>query len=408
MAIYRLYFGPLSKFPGPRLHAISYLPYLVKDKLQGTWVKETTALHAKYGPIVRIAPDHLAVDGSIAWPQVFQRRPHEAEFAKSVDFYQVGNVGIFPVERESHRRQRRAMAHAFSATALKEQEEYIRFHLDVLIRRLWEHATKGETIDMMRWYNYMTFDIIGELAFGDSFGCLANSNYHPFVSMLFNYIKANSIGLFLKSFGLLQPCMGLIFNSDVLRKRGEANKMALATLEKRIALGPDARRDFMTYLLRNQGEDGKGMTREELIVNSRALIVAGSETTATALSGLTFHLTREPEVYRRLAAEIRAAFAAESDIDIRTTEALPYLHACLEETLRIYPPAAVTPPRISPGDVVEGQYIPKGVSLCKGARRIRRLTSWFRPRSPCISGRRTTTPRTLPTPRSSRPNAGCQ
>ena len=139
--------------------------------------------------------------------------------------------------------------------------------------------------------------------------------------------------------------------------------MALATMEKRMALGPDARRDFMTYLLRNQGDDAKGMTREELVVNSRALIVAGSETTATALSGLTFHLTREPEVYRRLTAEIRSAFASESDIDIRTTEALPYLHACIEETLRIYPPAAVTPPRVSPGAEIAGHYIPKGVSI---------------------------------------------
>lgn len=365
MAIYRLYLGPLSKFPGPRLHAISYVPLLVKDKLQGTWVKDTTALHAKYGPIVRIAPDHLAVDGSIAWPQVFQRRPNEAEFEKSVEFYQVGNVGIFPVERESHRRQRRAMAHAFSAAALKEQEEYIRFHLDQLLRRLWEHADKGEAIDMVRWYNYMTFDLIGELAFGESFGCLANSNYHPLVSMIFDSIKANSTALFLNSFGFLKPFVGLVFSSDDLRKRDETQKMALATMEKRMALGPDTRRDFMTYLLRNQGDDGKGMTREELIVNSRSLIFAGSETTATALSGLTFHLTREPEVYRRLVAEIRAAFEAESDIDIRSTEALPYLHACLEETLRIYPPAAVTPPRISPGDEVEGQYIPKGVSPSK-------------------------------------------
>lgn len=366
MAIYRLYFGPLSKFPGPRLHAISHLPYLFQDKVQGTWTKSTTALHAQYGPIVRIAPDHLAVDGSIAWPEVYQRRAHEAEFGKSVESYQQGNEGILAADRESHRRQRRAMAHAFSATALKEQEEYIGSHLDVLLQRLREHAAKDEAFDITRWFNYLTFDIIGELAFGASFGCLESGDYHPFVAMVFYSIKASCTAVFLNSFGPLKPLLGLFIGGQEFQNREETQAMAQATLEKRMAQGPGTRRDFMTYILRNQGDGDKGMTRGELILNARTLIVAGSETTATALSGLMFHLTREPEAYRRLTAEIRSAFAAESDIDMRTTEALPYLQACLEETLRTNPPVSAMPPRISPGDEVAGQYIPKGVSLPGG------------------------------------------
>jgi hypothetical protein len=47
---------------------------------------------------------------------------------------------------------------------------------------------------------------------------------------------------------------------------------------------------------------------------------------------------------------------------MRSTAGMPYLHACLEEGLRMYPLAAVTPPRISPGATVSGEYIPKGVS----------------------------------------------
>lgn len=42
----------------------------------------------------------------------------------------------------------------------------------------------------MKWYNYATFDIIGDLAFGSDFGCLASSNYHPWVSIIFGAIKA--------------------------------------------------------------------------------------------------------------------------------------------------------------------------------------------------------------------------
>lgn len=362
MAIYRLYFSPLAKFPGPKLHAISYIPHLWKDKILGTWTHHSTALHAKYGPIVRIAPDHIAVDGSIGWPQVFMRRANEPEFGKSAWFYQNGPVGIFQADRDDHRRQRRVMAHAFSSAALQEQEDFIRFHLNTLIQRLREHADKGQAVDISRWYNFLTFDIIGDLAFGESFGCLADSNYHPFVALLFDSIKASSTNLFMNSFGLLRPFMGLFLSTETLKNRQETIELSLATMNKRIALGADARRDFMTYLLRNQGEPGKGMTDAELATNARSLIVAGSETTATALSGFSYYVTREPEVYKRLTDEIRSVFGAEKDIDIRTTDALPYLRAVIEETLRVYPPASSTPPRVSPGAEVDGHFIPKGVS----------------------------------------------
>lgn len=339
---------------------MSHVPFLYKEKVLGTWVRGTTELHAKYGPIVRISPNHLAIDGSIGFPQVFQRRANVPEFGKSVEFYQLGRDVILAADRENHRRQRRMMAHAFSAAALKEQEEYVETHLDAVIRGLHDRAANNDPVDITRWYNFLTFDIIGELAFGDPFGCLQNSDYHPLVSMIFDSIKAASSVTIMESFGILRPLLKFMVSDREIKRRDEVVQMARASMEKRVALGPDTRRDFMTYLLRNTGD--KGMTHEELVVNSRALIVAGSETTATALSGLTFHLTREPEVYRRLAAEIRASFASEGEIDMRTTEALPYLHACLEEALRIYPPVAGVPPRISPGAEVAGHYLPEGVS----------------------------------------------
>ncbi|KAK6854788.1 hypothetical protein PG995_009133 [Apiospora arundinis] len=190
--IYRLYFDPLSKFPGPKLYAISNLPYLFQDKILGTWVKSTTTIHAKYGPIVRIAPNRLAMDGSIGWKEIFMRRPNLPEFGKSTEFYGVGKLGIFPVDREDHRRQRRAMAHAFSAAALQDQEDYVKGYVDILIQRMKNHAAEGKVVDVTRWYNYLTFDIIGELAFGEPFGCLKESDYHPLVAMIFGGIRAQA------------------------------------------------------------------------------------------------------------------------------------------------------------------------------------------------------------------------
>lgn len=54
---------------------------------------------------------------------------------------------------------RRNLSHAFSDKALQSQESLIQSHIDLLISRLGEHADQGQNLDIMRWYNYATFDM---------------------------------------------------------------------------------------------------------------------------------------------------------------------------------------------------------------------------------------------------------
>lgn len=137
--------------------------------------------------------------------------------------------------------------------------------------------------------------------------------------------------------------------------------MAGQKIEERIARGPvDERKDFVTYILRHNEPD-KGLTHGEIIHNGRLIITAGTETTASAMSAMTFYLTQSSHVYNRLKDENRSAFKSEHDITMRSTARLVYLTACIEEALRMYPPLAETPPRVSPGNTVGGRYIPAGV-----------------------------------------------
>lgn len=104
------------------------------------------------------------------------------------------------------------------------------------------------------------------------------------------------------------------------------------------------------------------MTEKEIYLNAELLIMRGSETTATALSGLIFLLGHNPRSYRTLVEEIRGSFSSEEEITMRSTMPLQYLHAAVQEGLRLYPSASETPPRTSPGALVGGYYMPKGVS----------------------------------------------
>lgn len=91
--------------------------------------------------------------------------------------------------------------------------------------------------------------------------------------------------------------------------------------------------------------------------------VAGSETTASSLASLINNLLRHPKIFDKLKQEIRNTFKSESDIRLEVAMELPYLNACIEENLRIFPPAPIGFLREiqQQGDMVDGHYVPGGV-----------------------------------------------
>lgn len=119
------------------------------------------------------------------------------------------------------------------------------------------------------------------------------------------------------------------------------------------------RKDFMSKILENK--EAHNISMDEMQAHASVMVLAGSESVATSLSGITYYLCRNPAVYKKLAAEIRGAFTNYDDIKGQPTEKLSYLKAVIEEELRIFPVAPFGLPRYSPGEVVDGHFIPKGV-----------------------------------------------
>lgn len=109
---------------------------------------------------------------------------------------------------------------------------------------------------------------------------------------------------------------------------------------------------------------GQQISQGDIESHGLLLVVAGSETTATLLTAVTYLLCTHPKVLARLTHEVRSTFSAEGEIKITSAARLPYLQACLDEALRFYPPVPVGLPRIVPrgGKEFCGQYVPAGVS----------------------------------------------
>lgn len=74
--IYDVYFGPLSKFPGPKLWAFSKIPKIL-TMVSGSDGIEHAKLHEKYGPIVRIGPNELSfAGGAQTWKDIYGFKKH--------------------------------------------------------------------------------------------------------------------------------------------------------------------------------------------------------------------------------------------------------------------------------------------------------------------------------------------
>ena len=89
-----------------------------------------------------------------------------------------------------------------------------------------------------------------------------------------------------------------------------------------------------------------------------------SETTATILSGTTYYLLTHPHVMETLKKEIRGTFSSPDEINIARVGPLTYINAVLDESFRLYPPAAGSHPRITPpeGARILGEWLPGNVT----------------------------------------------
>ncbi|KIN02897.1 hypothetical protein OIDMADRAFT_160486 [Oidiodendron maius Zn] len=359
-AIYRVYFHPLAVYPGPKICAITRLPYLW-NLIMGQQAHNACRLHQIYGDVVRIAPDELSYTNSHAWKDIYSHRQGKPEMAKNRKSYTThpGGEHIIIANREDHSRFRKNLSHGFSDSSMRQQEPLIQTYVNLLIRRLKEHSQDGQIPqNMSSWYNWITFDIIGDLTFGEPFGCLDNSDYHPWVSAIFDNIKA---GIYIKALNYLpygQELASLFVPKKLLEKKKTYNEITVEKVKHRIGLAEE-RPDFLGNILKRKE---KGFTYPELLSNSSILVIAGSETTATILSGVTYLLLETPNVMAKVVHEVRSSFNNDDEITINSACGLKYMIACLEEALRIYPPAPTGFPRIVPegGDLIAGKWVPGG------------------------------------------------
>ncbi len=137
-------------------------------------------LHEQYdSDVVRISPDELSFISPAAWKDMLGSRQGGINpFAKDKIVFG-GIQNIVTANDADHSRIRRLLSHAFSDKALREQEPLIQGYIDSLVAGLKKSMDSDGKADLSNWFNWMTFDIIGDLAFGEPFDCLKDATYQP-------------------------------------------------------------------------------------------------------------------------------------------------------------------------------------------------------------------------------------
>lgn len=381
--------------------------------------KQVLRMHQKYGEVVRLAPDELSFLTPRAWDDVMgHRKAGEEENGKEKCYSGSMGNSIIASKRTDHVRLRRVLSYAFSAQSMLKQEPVIRKYVDLFIKRLYEVGADNKPVNIMRWYNFCTFDIVGDLAFGEPFQCLTEQDFHPWVAIIFDSIKFMAISIAMKHFpliyGILERCIPKDIRDKDEARRHFSHQKVLRRIDSEIP-----RPDFTEAMISRKDEQVRTcpchvhsqvarnglfafvvlpsppfflfiflffpptqlekiqtnhsivymvtqkMSPVEIQENAEILIIAGSETTATTLCGATYLLTTNPRCLDKVKEEIRGSFHSEDEINIVNTAKLRYTQAVLDETMRRYPPVAACTPRQTPheGNMILGEYIPGNVCL---------------------------------------------
>ncbi|KAI2617462.1 benzoate 4-monooxygenase cytochrome P450 [Hypoxylon sp. NC1633] len=386
-AVYNVYFHPLAPVPGPKLYAMSPLP-ISWTRIQGTLPYKFAELHERYGPIVRVSPDEISCTGPSAFKDIYGPRygkggplTRDARTAQVKETF--GAVGMFQADVQEHARIRRQLNPAFSEKASREQEPLVMGYLNSMLQKLRDASARGESVDIEKYTMWATFDIQGDLVFGeDVFNCTKEERYHPWIKISMTYFTG---GVYINALNDISPWALWIWQTFFTPKSYSAAqdyhlRTTLDLVDKRMAAGKTDHPDYMSFVT-SENKEGEVLTKEQMYANAQMLVTAGSETVATASTTTLYLLLTHPETMDRVQHEVRSTFDSEQGITAASITRLPYLLAAIDEAMRIWPPVATSfnPRQVSSGGcTVDGYFIPEGSFIGIHNHAVGRLETYFK------------------------------
>ncbi|KAH6664822.1 cytochrome P450 [Halenospora varia] len=365
--IYLLYFHPLSKLPGPKIAAVSNVWYGY-HWLSGRYPWAIENALKRYGGVVRIAPNELVFITPQASIDIYASHRNHLEVFPKTDFNNRGkDMGgiIWEEDPVKHREVARKIAPAFSNRSIRAMEPEVHRYIDSFVSQMRDLGGVKESVGLVEWTNWLAMDLSADLTWDERMGEMRDLKNTIHLDVLLGFNKFSTILQVAKRFPLLSPLKYLFvpfskLGSFAAMEQGTRQEVA-RRIERR---GKTSHVDFFEYILPSTSPVPKS-PHELLHLGSIAVQVmfAGFGPMSDWFFGTLYYLLQEPECYRILVEEVRSGFESYEDITTGKLREMEYLNACLEESLRLLPSNNTGLPRLSPGKMVDGSYIPKGTHI---------------------------------------------
>ncbi|KAF2257737.1 cytochrome P450 [Lojkania enalia] len=331
LCLYRLFISPISRFPGPKLAALSWWYEFYFDVVKhGQFFKETERLHTVYGPIVRINPDEIHINDPDWYNELYTSAARPRDKSSWYIGRGAGDSAFGTVPHNHHRLRRSVLNPFFSKSAVTRLEPLVQEKIDELCELLMQRI--GNVIEIRQAYFALNLDIINSYAFGKPIGLLDRSDFGTdWCVMLQKTTEANILLRHLPLLGDILLCL-----PEWLLARMSA------PLRSFLAMQEDMRVQVKETFAREKNDIGTHRTifeelrdsdlppeekRLQRVVDEAVLVVgAGSDTTSQTLAIMTFQLLKTPLVLQRLIAELDANITDPSNVPaLHKLEQLPYL-----------------------------------------------------------------------------------
>lgn len=387
LAIYRRYFHPLRHYPGNFWASITDLWYFGGVRY-GLPERHSRPLHDQYGSFVRVGPNTISIAEASAIPQIYGPNTKGVVWNKS-KFYSEFASGISPrldafCERDEakHSQRRRIVAPLYTQSSVLSYEPQVDRIIELFYSQMEKFVASGEVFDMSVWLRKYTFDVIGEIFYGrkGGFGMIRdNIDYGNWCALMDTMPQFGSAQSYVPPGTKPLYMIAQLFEGADARKGlfgfFEVIKQAKAAAQERHNLmkagkegyGKD---DMLTKLIEIhlEREAETGWTMKDVATELWAVIWAGSDTTAIALTSIFWHLHKNPTMLDKLRAEVNKAFDENRlSYPVRYNDAnkLPYLTAVIKEAMRVHHSLGTGLPRdVPPGGAdICGRFVPGGTTV---------------------------------------------
>ncbi|KAH7126607.1 cytochrome P450 [Dendryphion nanum] len=360
----RRYLSNISDVPGPFIASFSRAWQLWRI-IKGDIDRQCSALHEQYGPFVRISHTEVSVCHPDAVRKLLLDPLHKGDWYRVVALPDHRfQTPMSETDPKQHVLRTRNLAAGFALSHVIKTEPFIDDAILLLKKKLSGLAESKSQVHLDAWFNYLAFDVIGEVLFSQQFGFLEAGK-----DLGGSIANSKALTLYVTLAGFFQKLHRWTLGNPILSdKKLMPNQHIFDTTLRAIDArqnNPDVRKDVLSIWMKQREENPDKFSEKELYGCINMTVGAGADTVSASLQSFFYYLMRSPQHLARVKKEIADANLTDDVISYADATQLPFLQACIKEGWRMFPPVPFGLSRVAPakGLTLGDHYFAPGTTL---------------------------------------------